>query len=357
MKDDRNKKTRQSGIELLRIVALLLVIVLHYCEVLVPAFKDVGGIYFHISLWIRSLAACAVDIFLIISGYFMCTSNARVWGKPLSLILQVCVYNELMYIVEVICGIYPLSIRHVVSSFVPDSYYSTLFVVLYLISPYINRTIRNFTQREWKILMTFVIVIFSLLSSVSTLLSEFTGNLWMGVNTIGAWGSQQGFNIVNFILLYIVGAYIRLSGVPVFLSTKAKQIIVVIICITVTYVFAEFEELLPVVSMRFAWVYDNPIIILTAVCLFLLFREFNFRNSFVNYLATFVYPVFLIHCAVVKYTGLENLISKPYLIPGHFLIFCVIMFVCSIIIYTLYGICTKKIIERANQKAVYYFED
>ena len=357
MKDNRNKKVRQSGIELLRIVALLLVIVLHYCEVLVPAFKDVGGIYFHISLWIRSLAACAVDIFLIISGYFMCTSNARVWGKPLSLILQVCVYNELMYFVEVICGIYPLSIRHIVSSFIPDSYYSTLFVVLYLISPYINRTIQHFTQREWGVLLSFVIVIFSILSSASTIFSEFTGNPWMGINTIGAWGSQQGFNIVNFILLYIVGAYIRLSGVPLFLSTKVKQIIMIIICTTITYVFAEFEEFLPIVSMRFAWVYDNPIIIMTAVCMFLLFKDLNFKSLFVNYLATFVYPVFLIHCAVVKYTGLENLISTPFLIPIHFIIFSSAMFVCSVFIYTLYGLCTKKVLERANQRAICYFED
>lgn len=357
MKDINRKKNRQSGIELLRILALLLVIVIHYSQVLVPAFKVIGGFDYHISLWIRSIAACAVDIFLVISGYFMCTSNVRVWGKPLTLILQVCVYNELMYLAEVICGIYPLSIRHIVSSFIPDSYYSTLFVVLYLISPYINRTISNFTQREWSILMTFVIVIFSFLSSVSTIFSEFTGSTWMGINTIGAWGSQQGFNIVNFSLLYIIGAYIRLSGIPAFLSTKAKQVVVIIICITVTYLFAEFEEYLSITSMRFAWVYDNPLIILTAVCLFLLFKNFDFRNSFVNYLATFVYPVFLIHCAVVKYTGLENLISKPYLIPVHFIIFCFIMFACSIVIYTLYGFCTKKLIERANQKAIYYFED
>lgn len=351
------KKNRQSGIELLRIVALLLVIVLHYCEVIVPAFKEVGGINYHISLGVRSLAACAVDIFLVISGYFMCTSNNRVLGKPLSLILQVCVYNELMYLVEVMFGIYPLSVRHIVSSFIPDSYYSTLFVVLYLISPYINMIIRNLTHREWNVLIVLVMVIFSIGSSFSTLFSEITGSPWMGINTIGAWGSQQGFNIVNFILLYVVGAYIRLAGVPAYLSTKTKQIILLTFCLLCTYIIAELEEFFPLASMRFAWVYDNPIVILTAVCLFLIFKDFSFRSSVVNYLATFVYPVFLIHCAVVKYTGLETLINSPYLIPLHYMIFCTIMFACSIIIYTLYGFCTKKLIDVANQKTIKYKEE
>lgn len=31
----------------------------------------------------------------------------------------------------------------------------------------------------------------------------------MGINTVGAWGEQQGFTIVNFIFCYLIGVYLK----------------------------------------------------------------------------------------------------------------------------------------------------
>ena len=67
------KKDRQSGIELLRILAACMVIVLHYND---------GGAFEHtrmgynrtILFLLESMCICAVDLFILITGYFMCSS-------------------------------------------------------------------------------------------------------------------------------------------------------------------------------------------------------------------------------------------------------------------------------------------
>lgn len=74
-----NRRDRESNIELLRILAMLGVIILHYNN------PSVGGVSFvkHGSLnyWflniVESIFVCAVNLFMIVSAYFMASSNKR----------------------------------------------------------------------------------------------------------------------------------------------------------------------------------------------------------------------------------------------------------------------------------------
>ena len=68
------KKERQSNIELLRIFLMLGVIILHYNGV--GALYSAHGINYLIVIGLESLCICAVDLFMLISGYF----SARLQG-------------------------------------------------------------------------------------------------------------------------------------------------------------------------------------------------------------------------------------------------------------------------------------
>ena len=73
------KVERQSNIELLRILAIMGVIVLHYGNPSMGGGRsDVkeSSINSYVLYLVISLFACAVDLFMIISGYFMCNSKA-----------------------------------------------------------------------------------------------------------------------------------------------------------------------------------------------------------------------------------------------------------------------------------------
>ena len=75
------KNKRYSNIELLRLLIMLGIIVLHYYN------KSIGGrlkyvsynsINYFILILIESLCICAVDLFMLISGYFYCKEKSNI---------------------------------------------------------------------------------------------------------------------------------------------------------------------------------------------------------------------------------------------------------------------------------------
>lgn len=124
---------RESGIELLRLFALFAVIMIHYCDKAIPLINN--SLNMNVMLLSRSISSCAVDVFIMISGFFMVKSNKRVIGKPLSLLTQVVYRNLLIYALVIILGIRAFDIKYFAFRLIPASYYPILFVVLYIISP------------------------------------------------------------------------------------------------------------------------------------------------------------------------------------------------------------------------------
>lgn len=92
---------RKSGIELLRILLIVFVILGHYVNPKVGAgltFAKNNIINHNYLLIIYCISICAVNIFVIISGYFLSMSQKRSVRKIIDLILQVIVVRELVYI-------------------------------------------------------------------------------------------------------------------------------------------------------------------------------------------------------------------------------------------------------------------
>lgn len=72
------KNTRQSNLELLRILATLFVVIVHYNNTgsgKAFLYTDAMPLHYEILLIFEMLAICAVNIFVMISGYFLCTST------------------------------------------------------------------------------------------------------------------------------------------------------------------------------------------------------------------------------------------------------------------------------------------
>ena len=70
------EKNRESGVELLRIISLLGVIFIHYSDILLPLLESSKPEFLLVHI-LRTMSAASVDVFLIISGYFMCNSYQR----------------------------------------------------------------------------------------------------------------------------------------------------------------------------------------------------------------------------------------------------------------------------------------
>lgn len=129
------KRERYSGIELLRIVAACFVVILYYCNPQIGgAMKGatiVGGSNLLFLDVIRSLSCSAVDIFIIISGYFLINSEKRVIGKPIYLVFQVILLHLIVYLPKVILGIEAFTLTGFLKQFLITNYFVTLYVILY----------------------------------------------------------------------------------------------------------------------------------------------------------------------------------------------------------------------------------
>lgn len=89
MRGGTAKPPRESGIELLRILAACGVILLHYNDGKAFKWVESNTINQYLLFGIESLCICAVDLFMVISGYFLGTTQKRKAIKPVELILQI----------------------------------------------------------------------------------------------------------------------------------------------------------------------------------------------------------------------------------------------------------------------------
>lgn len=56
--------------------------------------------------------------------------------------------------------------------------------------------------------------------------------------------------------------------------------------------------------------YNNPLVITSAVCLFCLIAKLNFKNKAVNYISSFMLPIYLIQDSVIGFMAYDYLYNK-----------------------------------------------
>ena len=96
------RETRNSNIEILRIIAIIMIIISHYCIQVInedmPATNNTFSITNKIICDSLTLGDIGVDIFIIIFGFFYDKNKLRL-NKIINLILQVLFYSLGIYII------------------------------------------------------------------------------------------------------------------------------------------------------------------------------------------------------------------------------------------------------------------
>ena len=261
----------------------------------------------------ESSFAIAVNLFIAISGYFLVDNTKRNGWRVVELILQVILFNVGFYLLRCVTGRVIFSARSFLGCCLPVNYYAVLYCVLYLVSPYLNVVINRISIKELKRLVCFSMVLFSVIPTGVDVLIEITGNTLNGLSPIGINGSQSGYTIVNFGLLYLLGAYIRRTG----LEIKMKRTYVW--CAALVCVFLLTGWVL--ISNRLgygngvAWEYCNPVLILTTCLVLIGFLEMNIgRNRMINALSKATFTVFLLHSYFFRFLNVEALVNaNPFL--------------------------------------------
>ena len=334
------KAKRQSGIELLRILLMMGVVLLHYNDGKAFVYAQ-GSSNLYVLFFLESLCICAVDLFILISGYFLSGTQKRNYLKPLELLVQTMVLREVYYLITVLTGQATFSLSAAVFNMIPSNYFVILYAALYLISPYLNRVFAGFTKQQWNRFMLVCILLFSLWPTLVDVAEEFLGAEITGISTISFKGSLQGFNIVNFVLLYFVGAYLRFQDLPKLLKNRWVQVAAVAVLTLMIFAWTMVTRNLQRFELRSAWVYHNTLVILMSAVLFVLFRSFTFQSSLVNELSGGAFTCFLIHGYLLPYVGIEKFSTgNALLMLGHIVLVTAGCYLVSYVVHKVYHLAT-----------------
>lgn len=199
-------KIRESNIELLRIVLMVFIVVHHFIS---SGMDNVGyNKPFEfctssvIALLLNSFLCIAVDTFVLITGWFGTSINAK---NSCKLWFQSAFYSLLCYII-----IYCIIDNHAFSFFSAGKnlcvftngryWFISHYFILLLLTPMLN-TIIEYGKTK-------TIIVYNIISlSVITFIFGWLLGWKIGINV-------TGYSVVNFIFLYIVGRYLKLYFTP-----------------------------------------------------------------------------------------------------------------------------------------------
>ena len=287
------KKLRNSNLELLRIISILMVITTHFCNS-EYGFKlsTTAEEKFFIN-FIYSLSIGAVDIFLIISGYFSIYSKKTILGKPLNLTILVIFYAEFWN-----CIIYirdrQFDIIQFLQSLIPSSYFVNIFCVLYLISPYINFTIINLSKKQLDNFLLLLIILFAIWPTIANIFFYQAIGDHFGFYPIGLTGTDRGFTLVNFTLCYIIGAYLRITNFKFWNKQRSRLFFIFFIASLSTILVILFPFLRSTTHGIDS--YDSIITICLATSIFLFFAKLDIPCiKIINQIASATFCIYLLH--------------------------------------------------------------
>lgn len=352
-----SKKTvRESGVELLRILAAMGVIVSHYCNYN-SAFASThlsgwGGINYNLLLLLQCLTVCSVDVFVLISGYFSSKIDKRVVGKPLDLLIQSVLFVVLFYVGKVITSDEPFSYGEFFVRFIPANYFIILYVTLYLISPYINMVLRRLSvsQKKIRCFVVVLLLVFSVFPMITNITEYIVGYQLIGFSPISRLGDQSGYNIVNFCLLYCIGASIRYLELDKTINKRVAGVVAVgcVIIIYLMYIFAIRPEMGHV-----AWKYHNLFVILLSASLFVLFKQMKFKVGIINTLAKAAFVCFLIHGKFFPYLRVEYFVHQPfYIMLAHLFVSLIGIYIISWVVWYVYTLISTPVFKRLNNVSI-----
>lgn len=316
------KQLRQSNIEVLRILAMFMILLGHAWYHYEQDVGDYAGKLFAMH-FINPLLYMHVDIFVLISGYFGLSLKLP---KIVSL-YTTCLFYTLLAVTFVIAfpKFGPFHWKALVFPITQgDWWFIRIYLSLLLVSPMLNLVIDYcHVNHRWRELIAVAFVF------------NFYLSWFHRVDGI----YSMGFDLCNFSCLYILGRYVLLKGFSWSVKYTAMALIVLLF---IKLCLSELGFFYPVVE-KFVRVktYCNPLNVFSALLILVLFLHWKrgWSNRYVNYISASTLAVYLttdnqyVRGGMKYFTSkMYNVISDNYLYPFIFLVFLIFIFLLCILL-------------------------
>lgn len=200
------EKKRMANYELLRILAMLMVVVMHFLsrsDSLLAIDMPVTGVRVLGSL-LEAFCLVAVNTYVFISGYFGVKSTFKP-SKAVSLLCQIWCYALLIPLVLGALGIPTIAagegvygmIQYLFPIETEHYWFATSYLSLYLLSPVLNGAVKSMTKKQLQITLGGLLILFSGIKSISPFAFAF---------------DRYGYDLSWFICVYLTAAYLGMYG-------------------------------------------------------------------------------------------------------------------------------------------------
>lgn len=302
-------KRRDSGIELLKIVGIILIVISHVVQtlhsnndyiIIKDYILDISTATINIQQLILTIlrysGALGNNIFFICSAWFLLDNDKVDKKKMLHMLMNVWVISITILIVVYIIRDGNLQIKLIIKQLLPttfqNNWYITCYLLFYPLHPFLNRLIKSLEQK-------------TLLKITLTLLF-----LYVCVNYV-YFGSFFYSQIILWITLYFAIAYMKYYLVDLSNSVKFNILMFVVgfvgnigvVCLT-NFLGLHFEVFS---NQLLRWNTScSPFLLLIAISMLNLARSIRFKNNIVNYISSLSLHIYIIH---------ENLLLRTFYRP------------------------------------------
>lgn len=278
-------KTRLFGLDLLRLLSMLMVIVLHILgQGGILEAAEPGSTVWYAAWGLECLCYCAVDCYGLLSGYL--GGGRRPWGKLVRLWLTVVLYSFLYYCFFRLRSPELVDSQALRRVFLPVTtrqyWYFTAYFGLALLMPVLDGGLERLESRRAGELALLILLLFCALPAVLQ---------------ADPFQLRGGYCLLWLLLLYLLGGLLRRSG---FFGRLRPLPLIAGACLSLALTY--YTHLHPVTVPGFGAFtllsYTSPTVLLFALCLLLLFRRLRLGGraaGLVTALSRTSFGVYILH--------------------------------------------------------------
>lgn len=297
MSAQSNRKPRMANIEILRILAMMMVVSLHFLakgDLLEPLANSMSA-KGYVAWLLESFSIMAVDVYVLISGYFLVETGFRL-KRLVNLVGQALFYTCLVPVVLIITGILPVSgltlydiLLYIFPTNMLHYWFLSAYVLMFLFTPVLNAAVHAMKKEQ----LQWAIIILLVMESISKTLIPVRLEL-----------DNLGYDAFWFMVVYLIAAYIRLYGIPYFSNGKKSALTYVGICLLtfvwtmgIRFVFLKTGQFQNFIESAYG--YNHLFTITGAVALFYTFYQLQVKSEKLSKIvckaAPYTFGVYLLH--------------------------------------------------------------
>ena len=222
-----------------------------------------------------------INCFLLITGYFMCTSSISL-RKFIKLMLWIYIYKITIFAIFLFAGYETVNPVRIVKLLSPvwgfNSNFTSCFIGFWLTIPFWNILIRNMTKRQHEVLLCLLICMYTILGSIPKFNVAINYVTWFGV-------------------IYLIASYIRLYPHHRMSNKKIWPVATLIsIALALLSVIVMSYHVAPKNVTFFVSDSNKFFAVLVAISSFLWFKNMNVSYSkLINTIGASTFGVLLIH--------------------------------------------------------------